>query len=167
MEGQFFFTTVAGLALSLAGFASLIAWLREDADTWDPVNLWRVKAIVREALTLVFLVLVLIPIFTLTNDIHATIRLGSVGFMLSNVSEMIRNRTPDPSVWRPRITWAIYMAGSVVYFLVHLANFWLASLGLLQLMALLAWLSPAGIFTNFVREMGRNTGSSGTTNDLD
>lgn len=154
MEGQFFFTTVAGLALSIAGFASLIAWLRDDPDTWDPVNLWRVKAIIREALTLVFLALVLIPIFTITNDIRMTIRLGSVGFMLSIVYEVVRNRAPDPTIWTPRITWVIYMVGSLIYFCAHVVNLWLANLGLLQFMALLAWLSPAGIFSNFVREMG-------------
>src|SRR3990170_3621610 len=65
MEGQAFFNTVAGLSVSLAGFASLIAWLRDDATTWDPINLWRVKTIVREAFTLLFLALALIPIFTL------------------------------------------------------------------------------------------------------
>lgn len=31
MEGQFFFTTVAGVSVSLAGFAALIAALREDS----------------------------------------------------------------------------------------------------------------------------------------
>ena len=160
MEGQFFFTTVAGLSLSIAGFASLIAWLRDDPQTWDPINLWRVKAIVGEALTLVFLVLILIPIYTFTDDIQITIRLGSVAFMLSIAYQMIVNRSPDPAIWTPRISWVLYMVSGGVYFLLHLANLWLASLGLLQLMALLAWISPAGIFSNFVREMGRNSKSS-------
>lgn len=156
MEGQFFFTTVAGLSLSIAGFASLIAWLRDDPQSWDPVNLWRVKAIVREALTLVFLSLILIPIYTLTDDLDATIRLGTVGFMLSIAYEAFRNRKPDPAIWTPKATWVSYMVGAVVYFGIHLANLWVTSLGLLQLMALLAWVSPAGIFGNFVREMGRD-----------
>ena len=160
MEGQFFFTAIAGLSLSLAGFASLIAWLREDAQTWDPINLWRVKAIVREALTLVFLVLMLIPIFTLTEDLQLTTRLGSVGFMLSIVFETVINREPDPTIWTPKTSWFIYMLGSVVYFALHLVNLWWASLGLLQIMALLALVSPAGIFSNFVRELGRNARST-------
>ena len=163
MPGQFFFTAVAGLALSIAGFASLIAWLREDPSSWDPINLWRVKAIVREALTLVFLALVLIPIFTLSEDIETTVRFGAVGFLLSNVFEMVVNRKPDPAIWKARATWTFYMVFSGVYIAFHLVNLWVASLGLLQIGALLALISPAGIFSNFVSEMGRDSDLGGNS----
>ncbi len=155
MPGQFFFTAIAGLSLSIAGFASLIAWLREDQRNWDPINLWRVKAIVREALTLVFLALVLIPIFSLTEDIDTTTRLGAVGFILSKLYEMVVNRVPDPAVWTSRFAWTVYMISRAAHVILHIVNLWVASLGILQLGALLALMSGAGIFANFVREMGR------------
>lgn len=161
MEGQFFFTTVAGLSMSIAGFAALIAWLRDDSRTWDPINLWRLKAIVREAFTIVFLALALMPIFSLTDDIRATIRFGAVGILLSIVFEVVINRHPDPTIWKPRVSWTIYMIFSGAYFALQLVNIQLASLGLLQIGFLLALVSPAGIFYNFVSELGRDESSSG------
>jgi hypothetical protein len=155
MEGQFFFTAIAGLSLSLAGFASLIAWLRDDSGTWDPINLWRVQNIVREALTIVFLAMVLIPIFSMTNDIRVTTRFGSVGLVLGILIGVLGNRHPDPAIWVPRISWTIYMTGGAIYGALQLVNIWLASLGILQLGFLLELFGPAGIFYNFVRELGR------------
>ena len=155
MEGQFFFTTVAGVSVSLAGFAALIAALRDDARTWDPINLWRVKTIVRQAITILFLSLVLIPIFSMTNDIVVTTRLGAAGLVLGIGIDVFINRHPDPSIWAPRISWTIAMVSSAVYAALQLVNISLANLGILQLGYLLALIEPAGIFSNFVRELGR------------
>ena len=166
MEGQFFFTTVAGLSLSIAGFASLIAWLRDDSRTWNPINLWRVKNIVREAFMIVFLALALIPIYSLTDDIRATTRFGAAGIMLAEVLGLFINRHPDPNIWQPRVSWTIYMLGGGVVFAVQLVNLWLASLGLLQLGFLFELSSPAGIFSNFVRELGRDNSSSSELDSL-
>ena len=101
MEGQPFFTTIAGLSISLAGFGAVIAWLRDDPSGWDPVNLWRVKTIVRHALTIAFLCLSFVPIHTFTQDDTLTIRLASVLIVLFEVSDMWRLRRRDPAVWDP------------------------------------------------------------------
>ncbi|MGI8518802.1 MAG: hypothetical protein ACR2ME_10805 [Acidimicrobiia bacterium] len=37
-KGESFFFAVAGLSLSLAGFAALIASLRGESRTWDPIT---------------------------------------------------------------------------------------------------------------------------------
>ena len=155
MEGQFFFTTVAGISVSLAGFAALIAALREDSRTWDPINLWRVKTIVRQAVTILFLALVVIPIFSITNDIRMTTRLGSMGLVLGLAMDAFANRHPDPAVWAPRRSWTVAMVSSGVYAALQLVNLSLANLGILQLGFLLMLIEPAGIFSNFVRELGR------------
>jgi hypothetical protein len=157
MEGQFFFTTVAGLSLSLVGFAALIFWLRDGPGTWDPISLWRVKTIVRHGLTLVFLALALIPIYTLTNDIRATTRFGAAGIILFELVDVFMNRDRDPEIWQPRVTWTVYLVGTVLYVALQTLNLWLASLGLLMIGYLLAMASPAGIFSNFVRELGRRS----------
>ncbi len=159
MEGQPFFTTVAGLAVSLAGFGAVIAWLRDDPTGWDPVNLWRVRTIVRHALTLAFWCLLLHPLYTLTNDTTATIRLGS-GFILAlAISDAIRFRDPDPVIWNPRSSWTVYMTMTAAIALTMAANIAVASLGVLQIVVLVLLTSPAGIFFNFVREIGRSKGS--------
>ena len=155
MEGQFFFTTVAGVSVSLAGFASLIAALREDSQNWDPINLWRVKTIVRQAVTILFLALVLIPIFSITNDIRMTTRLGAIGLVLGIGIDVLTNRHPDPTIWVPRMSWTVSMVSSAIYATLQLVNISLANLGILQLGYLLALIEPAGIFSNFVRELGR------------
>jgi hypothetical protein len=159
VEGQPFFTTIAGLAVSLAGFGAVIAWLRDDPSGWDPVNLWRVKTIVRHALTIAFLCLTLVPIHTFTQDDPITIRIGSALVALFALSDIWRVRQPDPVVWDP-ISWRVFVVTSGLLGLLGLVNLGWASLGLLQVLVLALLTSPAGIFTNFVREMGRGTGSA-------
>jgi hypothetical protein len=111
VEGQPFFTTIAGLAVSLAGFGAVIAWLRDDPSGWDPVNLWRVKTIVRHALTIAFLCLTLVPIHTFTQDDPITIRIGSALVALFALSDIWRVRQPDPVVWDP-ISWRVFVVTS-------------------------------------------------------
>ncbi len=106
--------------------------------------------------------MVVIPIFSITNDIRVTTRFGSVGLVLSTLIGVLVNRHPDPAIWVPRISWTIYMTGAAIYGALQLVNIWLASLGVLQIGFLLELASPAGIFYNFVRELGRRTASPTT-----
>jgi hypothetical protein len=154
MEGQPFFSSVAGISVSLAGFAALIAWLRDDATTWDPINLWRVKTIVGHALTIAAMALVLSPIYSMTQSLGTTIRIGSALIILLEASEMLKYRHPDPVIWTPASTWKVFMAGGAFYIALQAVNLWLGSLGVLQLGYLLLLGSPAGIFYNFVHELG-------------
>jgi hypothetical protein len=153
VEGQLFFTTIAGLSVSLAGFGAVIAWLRDDPSGWDPVNLWRVKTIVRHALTIAFLCLSLVPIHTFTQDDMTTIRIGSALGVVFVISDIWRVRDSDPVVWDP-VSLRVYVSMSVALTLLGVVNVVWASLGLLQALILILLTSPAGIFSNFVREMG-------------
>jgi hypothetical protein len=154
MEGQFFLTAIGGLAVSLAGFAGLIAAFRLRAD-WDPVNLWRVKTIVGDAFITAFAALALIPIFSITADLPTTVRIGSGVFIVAVSIELLRNRRFDPEVWVSAVSHRIFIATNVGFALLQVANLWLASLGILQLSFLIFLSSPAAIFGNFVRELGR------------
>jgi hypothetical protein len=158
VEGQPFFTTIAGLSISLAGFGAVIAWLRDDPSGWDPVNLWRVKTIVRHALTIAFLCLSFVPIHTFTQDDTTTIRIASALTVLFEVSDIWRVRRPDPKVWDPT-SLRVFVGTSGLLAVLGLANIFWASLGLLQVLILLLLTSPAGIFSNFMREMGGRPGS--------
>jgi hypothetical protein len=162
VEGQPFFTTIAGLSVSLAGFGAVIAWLRDDPSGWDPVNLWRVKTIVRHALTIAFVCLSLVPIHTFTQDDALTIRIGSAVALLFVVSDIWRIRDPDPLVWDP-LSWRVFLGTSGILGLLATVNLFWASLGVLQALILILLTSPAGIFTNFVREMGHRPGSVAET----
>ena len=153
MPAQAFLTTIAGLSVSLAGFASLIAWLRVDPTTWDPINLWRLRTIVRDALLVAFLALALVPVHELTGDGAATIRIGASLLVVFNVTDMVRYRQKDPVIWTSN-SWGVYMATNSALALFQIVNVAVASTGLLQLGFLFLLTSPAGIFYNFVRELG-------------
>ena len=127
VEGQPFFTTIAGLSVSLAGFGAVIAWLRDDPSGWDQVNLWRVKTIVRHALTIAFLCLSLVPIHSFTQDDITTIRIGSALFLAFEVIDLLRVRRPDPEVWDP-LSWRVYLTTGVVLGALQIANIFWASL---------------------------------------
>jgi hypothetical protein len=58
-------------------------------------------------------------------------------------------------IWNPAYTWKVFMAGGSFYISLQVVNLWLGSLGILQLGYLLLLGSPAGIFYNFVRELGQ------------
>ena len=161
MEGQPFFTTIAGLSVSLAGFGAVIAWLRDDPSGWDPVNLWRVKTIVRHALTLAFLCLTLVPIHTFTGEDPLTIRIGSALVVLIGISDLWRVRRPDPVIWDP-LSLKVYVTTGGLIGLTAVGNLFWASLGVLQLLVLVLLTSPAGIFSNFMREMGTRSGGGET-----
>ena len=154
MPAQAFFTTIAGLSVSLAGFASLIAWLRVDPTTWDPINLWRVKTIVRHALTIAFLALALVPVHELTGDNAATIRIGAGLLVVFALADMVRYRERDPVIW-PGSTWSVFMVGNVSFAVFQLVNVGVASTALLEVGFLILLTSPAAIFYNFVWELGR------------
>jgi hypothetical protein len=158
VEGQPFFTTIAGLSISIAGFGAVIAWLRDDPSGWDPINLWRVKTIVRHALIIAFFCLSLVPIYTFTRDDVTTIRIASAITVLFEVTDLWRIRDPDPAVWDP-VSLRVYLMASGFLAVLGIANVFWGSLGLLQVLVLALLTSPAGIFSNFVREMGRKPGS--------
>jgi hypothetical protein len=154
LDGLPFFLSIAGISVSLAGFAALIAWLREDSSSWDPINLWRVQTIVRHALTLAFLTLALTPVYSLTEDMETTIRAGSLFLILAHLYDLFKARDRDPVLWVPPSSWWVFIFTGAALIGLQAVNLWVASLGLLQI-GLLAFLtSPAGIFYNFVRELG-------------
>ena len=153
MRSQAFFTTVAGLSLSLAGFASLIAWLRVDPTAWDPINLWRVKTIVRHALMISFLALALTPVAELVDSPTARVRIGAGMLIAFALAEMVRHRRREPAIW-PGRSWELFLSANGAFIAFQAFNISRASTALLQLGHLILLTSPAAIFSNFVHELG-------------
>jgi hypothetical protein len=59
---QFYFLTLAGLGLSVAGSAGLVTALRGDG-RWSRADLWRLRNIIGTSLMFVFVALLPVPIF--------------------------------------------------------------------------------------------------------
>lgn len=138
MTGQFFFTTVAALALSTAGFASLVTALRGEG-RWSRTSLWRLRAIVGESLTITVVAMLPLPVFYATGaDESITIRLLSAALAVK-FALAIRSSFGERGEWGRR-----FAIRAMTLLLIQLAaqalNLWLASLPLLMF-GLLAWLS--------------------------
>lgn len=138
MTGQFFFTTVAALALSTAGFASLVTAFRHE-DRWSRVSLWRLRAIVGESLTITLVAVLPLPIYyAVAGDEALTIRVVSAALAARFAHAMWRS-------FEERHEWGTRFAVRALVLLAlqlvaQVANLWLASLALLMF-GFLAWLS--------------------------
>jgi hypothetical protein len=109
-------------------------------------------------LTIAFLCLSLVPVHTFTQDDMTTIRIGSALVAFFAFSDMWRVRHPDPVIWDP-VSLRVFVTTSAALALLGIVNVLVASLGLLQALILIILTSPAGVFSNFVREMGGRSGS--------
>lgn len=144
MRDAFFFLSVAGLALSVAGFAGIVSAFRNREQGWTRTELWRLRAIPRLSITLVFLALLPFPLYALTGDEALVIRAVSGLVILAYVGEMVAAAF-DRASW-PGRTWLVGAAGSAVFALVSLVNLVVAHVGLLEIALLLLLLEPAALF---------------------
>jgi len=62
--------------MSVAGLAGLVSAFRR-GDQWDRIELWRLRNIARLSFLVVFLALIVYPIYSFVGDEVATIRLAS------------------------------------------------------------------------------------------
>jgi hypothetical protein len=151
MTGQPFFLTLAGISLSLAGFAGLLASFRQPSQPWTVTDLWRLRRIVNRSLASVFLALSPVPLFGIIGDEAAAIRIASALFAAVVLVDLVM-LTPE---WRRLwpgdrglyIAWLI--SGSLGLLLA--ANVALASAGVYELGLVLSLLWPAAIFMRVLR----------------
>ncbi|HEX9495144.1 MAG TPA: hypothetical protein VGA38_05250 [Candidatus Limnocylindria bacterium] len=138
MTGQFFFTTVAGLALSVAGFASIVTALRHEG-RWSKTSLWRLRAIVGESLILTVAAVLPLPVYyAVGGDETTTIRIIS-GLIAIKFSLTLVTALRDGWQWGRRY---VFQAGTMLgaQLALQIANAWLASLPLLMFL-FLWWLT--------------------------
>jgi len=149
MPGQAFLLTVAGLALSVAGFAGLMAAFRRDA-SWTPTDLWRLRGIVRLSFLCMFLALVPVPVFALVQDEKAAVAVASL--LVASVYAwdalgVLRERAASgAALWM-----TAYLVMDAVFGAVQLANVVLVLPGLLMLGLLVRLAHPVGLFVEAVR----------------
>ena len=150
MTGQFFFTTIAALALSTAGFATLVTALRREG-RWSRVSLWRLRAIVGESLTITVVAILPLPFYyALGGDEAAVIRITS-GVLVAKFAYAIWRAVSERREWGTRYTVQAVILLSV-QLIAQLANVWVASLPILML-GLLAWLTfPIQLLFAIIRD---------------
>jgi hypothetical protein len=150
VTGQFFFTTIAALALSTAGFATLVTSLRRGG-RWSRVSLWRLRSIVGESLTITVVAILPLPLYSaLGGDEAAVIRITS-GVLVIKFAFAIWRALSERGEWGTRFTVQAVVLLAIQLF-AQLANVWVASLPLLKF-GLLAWLAfPIQLLFAIIRD---------------
>jgi hypothetical protein len=148
MTFQFFYLSIAGLALSVAGFAGLVTAFRHD-EGWTRAGLWRLRNIVRLSISLVLIALLPFPVFALTNDEPMAIRVTALALIAVLVYDLT-------SAWRGRGAWSdtswvrAYLALGSLELLLHVLTLVLASPGLLMLSLIGRLEHPMHLFYNVI-----------------
>lgn len=148
MTDQFYFTTIAGIALSAAGFAGLVTALRGDG-RWSKTELWRLRNLVQSALTLVVVSLLPEPIYRAVGDEPLTIRVMSaaIALLLANaIRRVMAERREWPGFAREA---GLIVGGQLV---IQLVNIYLASLALLMLGLVGLLLGTLQLFMRVIRD---------------
>jgi hypothetical protein len=150
VTGQFFFTTVAALALSTAGFASLVTALRHEG-RWSRVSLWRLRAIVGESLLITIIAVLPLPIYYAVSGDEPVVIRSISALLVVRFALAIRRALIERGDWGTRyaVQAVMLLAAQLV---AQLANLWLGSLALLMF-GLLAWLSfPIQLLFTIIRD---------------
>jgi hypothetical protein len=148
MTFQFFYLSVAGLALSVAGFAGLVTAFRHD-EGWTRTSLWRVRNIVRLSISLVVIALLPFPVFALMNDEATAIRvtaLALIAILLYDMVSAVRER----GQWRDTSWVTVFLVMGSVELLLHILTFVFATPGLLMLSLIGRLEHPMHLFYNVI-----------------
>jgi hypothetical protein len=145
---QFYFLTLAGLGLSVAGFAGLVTALRGDG-RWSRVDLWRLRNIIGTSLMFVFVALLPTPIFRAVGDERLTISIMSAVVALIFTNGVIRGFHEDRE-------WPGYARQAAVILVPQVAlmlfNVFLGSIALLMFGLLSVLLYPVQLFIRVIRD---------------
>jgi hypothetical protein len=153
VTGQPFFLTMAGISLSLAGFAGLLASFRDPSEPWTMVDLWRLRRIVNRSFASLLVALIPIPLFGIIADEGAAFRIASAVFAAIVFIDLViltpewRRLWPgDRSLY---VAWVV--SGSIGLLL--FVNVAVASAGIYELGLVLVLLWPASIFMRVLRSV--------------
>jgi hypothetical protein len=149
VRDAFFFLSVAGLALSVAGFSGLVTAFRRREEGWTRTELWRLRAIPRLSFILVFLALAPFPLYALSGDEALAIRLVSGLVVLAYLIDIVIPRF-DMANW-PGRSWLASAVADSAFALVPLFNIFAAQTGLLELALLLRLIHPVNLFLLVLR----------------
>jgi hypothetical protein len=149
VRDAFFFLSLAGLGLSVAGFAGLVSAFRRRDEGWTRIELWRLRTIARLSFTLVFLALLPFPFFALSGDEILVIRVTSALIVLLYIGEIVAPRF-DRLNW-PGRSWLASALVDAAFACVSLVNLFAPQTGLLELALILRLLHPVNLFLRVLR----------------
>jgi len=151
MPGEFYFMAMAGLGVSLAGFAGLISALGRSPASHSAVAAYRITGIVFLGFSLTFIGFGTVALYAVTGqDITLTVRLASLLVCLPHLWG-IRAARPGPH-WPNETERRIQIGVLSVLILATLANVVVASVGYLEVLLLFILFGPVSIFYNTVRD---------------
>jgi hypothetical protein len=149
LTGQPLLLTIAGLSLSVAGFAGLMTAFRR-GETWTATDIWRLRGIVRLSFINMFLGLVPAALFLVIPSDQFALGAGSIPVAAAYAHEglgVLRERARSGLA-----PWMIgYLALDVLLGVTMLANVIAASSGLLAIVLLVRLAHPVGLFTETIR----------------
>ncbi len=149
MTGQPLLLTIAGLSLSVAGFAGLMTAFRR-GEAWSATDIWRLRGIVRLSFINMFLALVPAALFLVIPSDQFALGAGSLPVAAVYALEalgVLRERARSGLV-----RWVVgYVAMDAVLGVVMLANVVVASSGSLAIVLLIRLAHPVGLFTETIR----------------
>lgn len=148
MSFQFFYLSIAGLALSVAGFAGLVTAFRHD-EGWTRTTLWRLRNIVRLSILLVLTALLPFPVFALTNDEPAAIRTTAAALIAAGLYDLIGVRR-ERKQWSDTSWVPVFVILGTAEVLLHVLTFMIGSAGLLMLSLMFRLEHPMHIFFNVI-----------------
>ena len=152
MPGEFYFMSMGGLGMSLAGFGGLVAALTPKKAAASPVTKWRITHIVIWGLQLTITGFGVIAVYSIFEDAGLTARIASGGAVFIHFLRLREPMNPGPAYRndkeRKRALW-----GTVLLILVLSANVVLGSVGYLHVIMLVMFAGPAGIFAAGIKEI--------------
>lgn len=159
MPGEFYFMSLGGLGVSLAGFAGLVAALTPVGLEGSATTKWRIRRIVVWGLQLTFLGFGVIAIYSGVEDPSDTARIASLLAAGIDAHRGWRSTRPGP-VWTDEKQRRRWMAGSVVAVPALAVNVIIGSVFYLNMIMLYMLLAPTMIFVAAIRDV-----SSGATGE--
>ena len=158
MIEEAFFLTVAGIAMSFAGFAGLMNALRRGGESWAPIELYQLRIIVAYAITTLFVSLSTIPFVELFGQRGGVQWLGGVMLIASSslgIGNMLSDIRGGHGTALPTRVRATFTAITILGLLLFLGTAITGALPLYRVALILMLAMPAGTFAYVVARLGR------------
>jgi hypothetical protein len=153
-----FFLTVAGIAMSFAGFAGLMNSLRSRGEMWAPMELYQLRIIVAYAITTLFGSLATIPAVELFGQPEGVRALGVAMLIVSaalGLGNMISDIRLGHGTVLPTSVRATFTAITILGLLAFLGTAITGALALYRVALILMLAMPAGTFVYVVARIQR------------
>jgi hypothetical protein len=153
-----FFLTVAGIAMSFAGFAGLMNTLRRRGETWAPMELYQLRIIVAYAITTLFGSLSTIPFVALFGQREGVQSLGLVMLIVSaalGLGNMLSDIRLGHGTVLPTRVRATFTTITILGLVGFLGTSLTGALPLYQVALILMLAMPAGTFVYVVARIER------------